>query len=166
MERFASLRVKRAGPTLLGAEMWLPLERLADYLAALARLANAQRALIATYGTVVAPKMAMVMSVFPSDESRVIGYVLDLSLTKKIYDVAFRYGGRPYGIGFWNAPYLRRAFAPQQAAERFARKRQLDPLNIMNPDKAYKTALLLSPVFFNLGMDTLARARRAWSVMR
>ena len=166
VERFASLRVKRAGPTLLGAEMWLPLERLADYLAALARLANAQRALIATYGTVVAPKMAMVMSVFPSDESRVIGYVLDLSLTKKIYDVAFRYGGRPYGIGFWNAPYLRRAFAPQQAAERFARKRQLDPLNIMNPDKAYKTALLLSPVFFNLGMDTLARARRAWSVMR
>ena len=160
VERFASLRVKRAGPTLLGAEAWLPLNELANYLTDLARLADAQRMPIATYGTVVTPTMATVTSIFPSDESRSLSYVLDLSLTKKIYDVAFRYGGRPYGIGFWNAPYLRRAFAPQALAERFARKRQLDPLNLMNPGKTYKTALLLSPLFFNLGMDTLSWVRR------
>ncbi len=166
MERFASLRLKRAGPTLLGAEAWLPLNKLADYAADLARLTGAQRVPIATYGAVVTPTMTTVMSVFPSDESRTINYILDLSLTKKIYDVAFRHGGRPYGIGFWNAPYLHRAFASRELAERIARKRQLDPLNIMNPDKAYKPAFLLSPIFFDLGMDTLALARRAWSANR
>ncbi|MEW5717305.1 MAG: FAD-binding oxidoreductase [Chloroflexota bacterium] len=161
VERFASLRIKRAGPTLLGAEAWLPLNQLAHYAAALARLADTQRVPIATYGVVVAPTMATVMSVFSSDESRMINYVLDLSLTKKIYDVAFRCGGRPYGIGFWNAPYLHRAFASRELAERLARKRQLDPSNILNPDKAYRTTALLSPIFFNLGMDLLSMMRRA-----
>jgi glycolate oxidase len=166
VERFASLRVKRAGPTLLGAEAWLPLDKLADYTADLARLADAQRVPIATYGTVVTPTMATVMSVFPSDEGQALSYVLDLSVTKKIHDAAFRHDGRPYGIGFWNAPYLRRAFTPRELAERLARKRQLDPLNIMNPDKTYKTAFLLSPMFFNLGMDALSWLRRAWSTSR
>jgi glycolate oxidase len=166
VERFASLRVKRAGPTLLGAEAWLPLDKLAEYTADLARLANAQRVPIATYGTVVTPTMATVMSVFPSDESQALSYVLDLSVTKKIHDAAFRHDGRPYGIGFWNAPYLRRAFAPRELTDRFARKRQLDPLSIMNPDKVYKTAFLLSPMFFNLGMDALSWSRREWSTSR
>jgi glycolate oxidase len=166
VDRFASLRLKRAGPTLLGAEAWLPLSKLADYITDLARLADAQRVPIATYGTVVTPTTATVLSVFLSDETRTINYILDLSLTKKIYDVAFRYGGRPYGIGFWNAPYLHRTCTPQELMERFARKRQLDPLNIMNPDKVYKTAFLLSPMFFNLGMDALSWLRRAWSTSR
>jgi glycolate oxidase len=166
VDRFASLRIKRAGPTLLGAEAWLPLAELMDYTAALARLADAQGMPIATYGTAVTPTLATVMSAFPSDESRTINYILDLSLTKKIYDVAFRYGGRPYGIGFWNAPYLRRAFAPQELAERLARKRRLDPLNLMNPGKVYQTAFLLSPLFFNLGMDTLSILRRVGRTIR
>ena len=61
-ERFQALRLKRAGPTVLGAESWLPLEHLAGYERDVAALAAAQRLPVATYGTVVRPGWATVMS--------------------------------------------------------------------------------------------------------
>lgn len=162
-ERFFALRIKRTGPTVLGAESWLPLDRIAAYEADAARLGAAQRLPLATYGTVVAPGWATVMSLYPCDESQTIPYVLALSLTRQLYRIAFRHGGRPYGVGLWNTPYLGRAFSPSELAERRTRKRRLDPAGIMNPGKAYAAPWLLSPAIFGSGMDVLALARRAMS---
>lgn len=160
-ERFAALRLKRAGPTLLGAEFWLPLDRLAAYHVAVTRLAAAQRLSIATYGTVVAHDKAVVMSVYPCDERRAIAYLLALGLTRELYVLAFRQGGRPYGIGFWNTPYLGWALSREELAERKRRKRQLDPLNLLNPGKLYAPpSLLLQPYIFGAGMAVLAWLRR------
>ncbi len=158
-ERFLALRLKRAGPTLLGAEVWLPLDRFNSYAADVARLARRQRTPLATYGTVVTPRMATVMSVLRSDESRTVPYVLDLSLTQQLVDIAFRHGGRPYGIGFWNAPYYRRALPPLELAKRLTAKQRLDPLGIMNPGKVYQPPALLPPFVFNTGMQVLSSVR-------
>ena len=103
-ERFAALRLKRAGPTLLAAESWLPLDQLVAYHAAVAKLAGRHRMTMATYGMAVRPGDVTVMTAFPSDETRAVKYLLDLSLTSKLYDIAARYGGRPYGTGVWNMP--------------------------------------------------------------
>lgn len=160
-ERFAALRLKRAGPTLLGAEFWLPLGRLAAYHRDVACLMAERRLTIATYGTVVAPDKAVVMSVYPCDERHTVAYLLALGLTKRLYSLAFRHGGRPYGLGFWNTPYLRWAFAPEELAERRKRKRHLDPFNLMNPGKMYAPSFfLLRPSIFEAGMDVLAWLHR------
>jgi glycolate oxidase len=159
-ERFLALRLKRGGPSVLGAESWLPLDRLASYEAGVAALSRQQGLLMATYGTVVAPGQATVMSLYPCDEARPASYVLALSLTKKLYDVAFRHGGRPYGIGVWNTPYLARAFSHAGLTERRSYKARMDPLNILNPGKAYRPPLLLWPPLFKLGMELLAGLRR------
>jgi glycolate oxidase len=156
-ERFFALRLKRAGPSVLGAESWLPLDQLAGYEAGVATLGARQGLLMATYGTVVAPGLATVMSLYPCDEMRVIPYILALSLTKKLYDVAFRHGGRPYGSGVWNTPYLSRA----ELAERRGHKSVMDPLSLLNPGKAQRPPPLLWPPTFKLGMDVLAGMRRA-----
>ncbi len=158
-ERFYDLRMKRSGPTLLGAETWLALDRLTSYEAHLARLAGQQRLPIATYGNVVAPGVANVLSFYPTDESRPLAYVLALSLTNRIFHIAFRLGGRPYGIGFWNSPYLRYAGSAAELAERRRRKRLLDPVNIMNPGKLYAPPAILPPPLFDFGMGTLAWLR-------
>ena len=159
-ERFLALRLKRAGPSVLGAESWLPAARLADYADGVAKLAAQQGLPIATYGTIVAPGWATVMSLYGCDESRPLPYLLALSLTKKLYDVAFRHGGRPYGIGVWNTPYLAQAMSAEELAMRRATKRTFDPANILNPGKVYAPPRLLWPPTFRLGMELLAGARR------
>lgn len=160
-ERFMALRLKRAGPTVLGAEAWLPVECIAAYEAAAARMAAVQRISIATYGTVVAPGWATVMSLYPCDETRPVDYLLALSLTQQLYAIAFRHGGRPYGIGLWNTPYLSRASSGVRLAELRRRKAELDPANLMNPGKRYAPPLLLKPAVFFPAMSALALLRRA-----
>lgn len=159
-ERFMALRLKRAGPTVLGAEAWLPVKSIAAYEAEVAHLAAAQRTAIATYGTVVAPGWATVMSLYPCDETRPAAYLLALSLTRQLYAIAFRHGGRPYGIGLWNTPYLKRASSQARLAELRRRKGELDPANLMNPGKRYAPPPLLSPALFLPGMSVLAWLRR------
>lgn len=165
-ERFLALRLKRGGPSVLGAEAWLPLARLADYARDVARLAARQGLLIAAYGTIVAPGQATVMALYGCDETRTLPYLLALSLTKKLYDIAFRRGGRPYGIGVWNTPYLSHAFSAEELATKRSQKRALDPADILNPGKVYEPPRLLRPPAFTVGMEVLAGVRRVgkgWS---
>lgn len=159
-ERFLALRLKRAGPSVLGAEAWLPVARLAEYAADVAKLSARHGLPIATYGTIVTPGQATVMSLYGCDEARALPYLLALSLTKKLYDIAFRHGGRPYGIGVWNTPYLAHALSADDLATRRAGKRTWDPLNILNPGKVYAPPRLLWPPTFKLGMEALAGVRR------
>jgi len=114
-----------------------------------------------SYGHVVTPDRATVMTMFYTDETKTIAYILDLSLVKKIHDVGRRHGGWPYGVGLLNTPYLGRMFTPPQMAERQRRKQALDGRGIMNPGKGYRPPWMLNPFLFEVGMDLLAMARRA-----
>ncbi len=159
-ERFLALHLKRAGPSVLGTEAWLSVSQLAAYTANVARLARRQNLPIATYGMVVAPGMATVMSLFGCDDARPLAYLLALSLTGRLYEIAFRHGGRPYGIGVWNTPYLGRAFAAEELTAQRRRKQAFDPANLLNPGKRYAPPALLWPPTFRLGMAALAGIRR------
>ena len=162
-ERLFNLRVKRIGPTLLGAESWLPLGNLCNYEREVTKLARRQKTQFASYANVVTPTQIAVMSVYPSNESHALRYIFDLSLTNRLYRIAFRNGGQPYGIGFWNTPYLPWAVDRATRQERKSRKRQLDPQNIMNPGKVYAPPLIFSPGIYTLAMGVLAWLR---SVLR
>jgi glycolate oxidase len=146
--RLFHLRTKRAGPSLLAAEMWLPLQNLAGYLGAVNSLARRSRQVIGTYGLAVTPGQAQVMSIYPADERRVVEYLAAIGFTKRLHDLGARYGGRPYGVGLWNTPYLSRLFSRPQLAELRRRKTQLDPAGIMNPGKLYMAPFPLWPVTF------------------
>ena len=156
--RFYHLRAKRAGPSLLAAEQWLPLERLSGYLMAVGRMAARHRLLVGSYGLAVTPELAMVMTIYPADERRTIEYLAAIGLTKRLYDLGSRYGGRPYGVGLWNSAYLPRLFSREQLAELRRRKARLDPQGIMNPGKLYGAPFPLWPPVFGPGADLLATA--------
>ena len=157
--RFSEVRAKRAGPSLLGAEIWLPLKDLARYAEAAGKLGRRTGLDVYTYGAVVSPEWCQPNSFFPTDERRSWPYLAALSVTKSLQDRAARYGGRPYGVGVWNTPYLGRAWASAEGRERRRRKALLDPRGIMNPGKLYAPPLLLRQPFFGLGMDILALLR-------
>ncbi len=159
-DRFYHLRIKRGGPSLLAAEMWLPIEALADYLAKVNALSQRFRVLIGNYGLAVSPREAMVMSVYHCDARRTLDYTLALGLMGQLYRLGARYGGRPYGVGLWNTPYLSQIFSRQQLKEWRARKQVLDPADRLNPGKLYHAPFPLWPALFKPGTGLLAAAYR------
>jgi glycolate oxidase len=156
--RLYHLRAKRAGPSLLAAEMWLPLRYLTPYLQAVDELARRSRQVIGTYGLAVTPDLAQVMSIYPADERRELAYLAAIGFTKRLYDLGARFAGKPYGVGLWNTPYLSRLFSRSQLSELRRRKARLDPAGIMNPGKLYAASFPLWPVTFAPGAALLAAA--------
>lgn len=155
--RFFHLRTKRAGPSLLAAEMWLPLARLDSYLVAVKQLAVQTHQTIGTYGLAVTPDLAQVMSIYPADERQTWSYLAALGFTKRLHDLGARNGGTPYGVGLWNTPYLSRLFSKKQLVELRQRKARLDPLDLMNPGKLYAASFPLWSWSFGLGAAALGR---------
>ncbi len=155
-QRFFSLVLKREGPSLLGAEIWLPVAGLAGYLESVTALEKAKFLGLKSYGHIVTPSQAMVMTMFNADERDTVGYLQGLAFVKKLQDMGARFGGRPYGIGLWNTPYLARCYSQAELRALRERKRLLDPQGIMNPGKRYEAPLLLKPALFSVGMDLLA----------
>ena len=156
--RFSDLRAKRAGPTLLGAELLLPNDRLAAFAAEVERLGQRLGLPIYTYAT-LAREVGDVTSFFPTDERKTLGYLLDLSLTRQLIRIGLRLGGRPYGLGAWNTPYLD-AYPSSELTEWRRRKQRLDPQGIMNPGKVYYPPARLPAPLFNLGLAGLFLLRR------
>lgn len=158
-QRFYSLVLKREGPSLLGAEIWLPIYNLADYLSDVAAFGDKQHLALKSYGHIVSPQYAMVMTMFNADERDTFSYLQGLAFVKKLHDIGAKQGSRPYGIGLWNTPYLNRCQTAQELAELKRQKQLLDPGNIMNPGKRYEAPRMLNPMLFNIGMDLLAATR-------
>jgi len=159
--RLFHLRTKRAGPALLAAEVWLSLDALPQYLKSVKALAERSHTIIGTYGLAVAPDMALVMSLYPTDERHTVKYLAAIGFTKQLHDLAARYGGRPYGVGLWNSAYLSRLFSRTRLDELRKRKARLDPLGIMNPGKLYQALFPLWPITFGLGAGVLGAAHVA-----
>ncbi|MFN8483246.1 MAG: FAD-binding oxidoreductase [Anaerolineae bacterium] len=156
--RLFHLRTKRAGPSLLAAEMWLPLRHLGAYLDAVNDLAQRTGQVIGTYGLVVTPQQAQVMSIYPTDEREQTAYLAAIGFTKRLHDLGAKFGGRPYGVGLWNTPYLSRLFPRATLAELRRRKALLDPQGIMNPGKLYAAPFPLWPLTFAPGAGALGLA--------
>lgn len=156
--RLFHLRTKRAGPSLLAAEMWLPIENVGSYLRDVAQLAARTRLTIGTYGLALTPAQAQVMSLYPADERHTASYLAAIGFTKALYDLGARLGGRPYGVGLWNTAYLGRIFTGRQLAELRARKARLDPAGLLNPGKLYAASFPLWPIAFGPGAAVLGAA--------
>lgn len=154
--RFSEVRIKRAGPTLLGAEVLLPLKNLAEFVSRVKRIGVRAGIPISVYGSIVNSDACQLNAFFPSDERRAFPYLLSMGLTGKLHGAATRSGGRPYGAGLWNTPYIRNIYGPEELARRTELKRLIDPRGIMNPGKLYSPPhLFLRRPFFSIGMNTL-----------
>lgn len=152
--RFKSLRLKRLAPTLIGAEILLPLNSLAAYNDRLAQLSKKKAGNLYTYGHIVSPDFAMVMTLIPTDANATFTYLLDLAFTYKLQRLGLSLGGRPYGVGLWNVPYQKQALSSENLKELRRRKRAIDPENLINPDKFCDWRAYLRPAIFHPMMTT------------
>lgn len=161
-EKFKAMRLKRGGPSLLGAEIWLPIKNLPEYLADVQKMSHSYKVNLFSYGHVVTPDYATVMTTFNADEMHTIRYIISLSLVKKLHDIGYHYGGSPYGVGLWNAPMIGRIHKPSELKTLKNIKRDLDRQGIMNPGKVYRAPFILNPFNYALAMDVLAGVRKVF----
>ncbi|HNX92612.1 MAG TPA: FAD-binding oxidoreductase [Syntrophomonas sp.] len=159
-EKFKALRLKRGGPSVLGAEVWLPIKKLPEYIEDVQKMSIGYNLGLFSYGHVVTPEYASVMTTFYADETQTIKYIINLSLVKKIHDIGYRYGGCPYGVGLWNSPMVGRIHKSPELSELRQRKKSLDKKGIMNPGKVYRSPFMLNPFNYALGMNVLAGVRK------
>ncbi|MBW2674941.1 MAG: FAD-binding oxidoreductase [Deltaproteobacteria bacterium] len=137
-ERFYSIRIKRAGPTLLAGEILVPIARLGEAVDRLWQLKERYDLNLGIHGSVVSREHALVMPLILADERKRLGYLLTLPMIADVSKLALAVGGKPYGVGVWNSFYIKQVYGNRRVREMRELKRRLDPDNIMNPGKFYK----------------------------
>jgi len=152
-QRFRHLSLKRLGPSVLAAEDWIGPDRLGEYQAAVARLGRRLKTSFYTYGTIVGTQRMSVFTGYLTDRRKPLSYLIALSVTCRLHEIAGRLGGRPLGVGLWNTPYLPGIYSPEELTELRRRKKFLDPAGLLNPGKHYEWPALLSPGLFSLGAN-------------
>ncbi len=150
MERFFPLKAQRLGPGLLASEAVLPKDSVPDFIDRARRLAacfGIKPAIEAILSRLPEGRTAcVVISSFPCDPTRGWNYLLRLLLVQMLLHLAVRAGGRPYGVGIWNTPFLAASYTADERRRLVSRKRELDPLQLLNPHKFFG----IRTRFFNL----------------
>lgn len=158
--RFKSLRLEQTFPSLLAAEMTLPVGNFASFYERLSKLGQRAKTLCITYAHLVSSDLALVMVLYPTDELNLIRYIVDLSFTGRLYKLGHSLGGKPYVIGFWNTPYLGKLYDKEEREGRRRRKQAADPQALLNPGKGYDPpTIILNSHVFGLAMVMLGLLR-------
>jgi FAD/FMN-containing dehydrogenase/ferredoxin len=148
-ERFFPLKAQRLGPSLLASEVVLPLAEVPGF-------AEEARALARRFGSGLSVELSVargdrgpegvVIAAFACDATRWLDYTLRLGLVQLLTRAGIRRSGRPYGIGIWNAPFVRAAVPADRLRDLARRKRELDPEGLVNPGKFFRVRTRLRNV--------------------
>ena len=157
-ERYFPLSIKHFHPSILGCETILPLENLTQYATDTRKFGENYGIEMSTEATFINNKEAVAFTIFPAKPGKSI-YFLQLLLTYSLTRIALKCGGKPYGIGIWNLPLLKKRFSNKEINEYRRFKKKLDPFNLVNPAKSLsqdykityflKLAYVLSALFSN-----------------
>jgi len=141
--RFKLMVVKRLGPSLVPAEVVLPVENLGAALSEIERKINqpiVKEGVIIKRGEDGKPE-AVILGFIPSDQRR-FGYNFVFGLVLTIVKIAEKYGGRPYSTGLYFSSWADRILGKEKVAKLRQFKAQVDPKGIMNPGKVLGGGLL------------------------
>lgn len=135
-QRFRLMVVKRLGPSLVPAEVVVPLESLGDVMTEIEGKVNqpiVKEGVIVRRGRTGRPE-AVILGFIPSDQRKFsYNFVFGLSLT--IMKIAEKHGGRPYAAGLYFSGKAAQILGHDRLKRLQAFKREADPKGILNPGK-------------------------------
>jgi ferredoxin len=135
-ERYFPFSIKHFHPSILGCETILPIENLAHYIRKTRKFGKNYGIPLSTEATLTNGNEAVVFTVFPSDPKKLVHFA-HLFLTYSLTHIASKCDGKPYGIGTWNLPLLKKKFSDKDIKEYLRLKKELDPHNLLNPGKSF-----------------------------
>lgn len=134
-ERFFPLRFKRQGPSLVPAEVLVPVESLARlHEDTLASLGSSK---IAVEGTVGANGEASYLVWILDDERKRLRYTIGWHRSFDIASLAPKHDGSAYAIALWNAHHATDFYGDAKFRHLVELKKKVDPKNLLNPLKVF-----------------------------
>jgi Fe-S oxidoreductase/FAD/FMN-containing dehydrogenase len=130
-ERFKPMRLKRLGPSVIPAEVVVP---LASLPAVLTELEHNIKAPLAIEGLSVRGDEIVLLGFIPHDE-RTLGYTFGYGFALSAIRAAERHGGRAYSTGRYFASRAESLFGTQRIEALKLEKTRNDPGSILNPGK-------------------------------
>jgi len=134
--RFKLMVVKRLGPSLVPAEVVVPMDKLGEVMDEIEDKINQP---VVKEGVIIKKSRngkpeAVLLGFIPSDQ-RKFSYNFVFGLVLTIIKIAQKFGGRPYSTGLYFTK-KKEAILGRDRVKRLKKyKKQVDPGNILNPDK-------------------------------
>ena len=134
--RFKIMIVKRLGPSLVPAEIVVPLSGLGDVMKEIEQKVDQP---VVKEGVVIRESRngepeVVILGFIPSDQRKFsYSFVFGLALT--IMKIAGKYGGRPYSTGLYFAKMADKILGGKRVEKIKAFKKKVDPRAILNPGK-------------------------------
>ena len=166
-QRSKLMIVKRLGPSLVPAEVVVPLSALGDVMTEIeGKVAQpvVKEAVVIREGLNGQPEV-VILGFIPSDQ-RKFSYNFVFSLVLTIIKIAERHGGRPFATGLYFAKKAKEVLGTERLSQLKRFKAQVDPKGILNPGKvidnglvgtALNMASLLEPIARPLGNRVIAQ---------
>lgn len=158
-ERFFELRTKRAGPSAVLGEVYIPTSEMASMVKATYNLISKMKLRAAITGMMGDRNTVVFMPYYLSDERKIIRSMVSLSFVKKLGDLAFKHGGRPAGAGLFFPGNIKKMYGPGTNVMSDI-KDAMDPYDVMNPGKTTECLtrfeIPVPPFAMNMGMNVMA----------
>ena len=137
-EQFKLMVVKRLGPSLVPAEVVVPLENFDKVMQEIEQKVNQpviKEGVIIKNGKRGTPEV-VILGFIPSDQ-RKFAYNFVFGLVLTILKIAERNGGRAYSTGLYFSSRAKQILGRERAEKLKKYKKMVDPRNILNPDKVF-----------------------------
>ncbi|MBC8358543.1 MAG: FAD-binding oxidoreductase, partial [Candidatus Aminicenantes bacterium] len=141
--RFKLMIVKRLGPSLVPAEVVVPLDKLGDVMEEIENKINqpvVKEGVIIKKGKEGKPEV-VILGFIPSDQ-RKFSYNFVFGLVLTIMKIAKKFGGRPYSTGLYFTREIENILGKERSNRLKNFKKQVDPKKILNPDKVVRKNLV------------------------
>lgn len=156
--RFKIMVVKRLGPSLVPAEVVIPLNRLGHFLEEVENKINQP---IVKEGTVIrkgkdGKPEVVILGFIPADQ-RKFSYNFVFSLSLSVMKIAEKNGGRAYSTGLYFKSKAKSVFGKERLERLKAFKNQVDGKGLFNPGKVTGFSLLDGAVSVGSALEPLIR---------
>ncbi len=136
-ERFLPMSIKPLGPSLLATEVILPLSQVVDYEEKISEWGKRLGITFYPSSHLISKDQVLFLAMIATDRKGVFFFV-DLMLIPMMVRLAIQwYQGKPYGLGIWNAPFLRDLYSKETIQKLIRYKKSVDPNGILNPGKFF-----------------------------
>jgi len=156
--RFKIMLVKRLGPSLVPAEVVIPLSELGNVMAEIEAKVDqpvVKEGLVIREGAKGQPEV-VILGFIPSDQRRFsYNFVFVLALT--IMNIVEKHGGRPYSTGLYFASKAKNILGEAITARIKDFKKKVDPKSILNPGKVIKGGIIGKAMRFVGAIEPLIR---------
>jgi len=156
--RFKLMIVKRLGPSLVPAEVVVPLDKLGNVMEEIEDKVNqpvVKEGVIIKKGKDGKPEV-VILGFIPSDQ-RKFSYNFVFGLVLTIMKIARKHGGRPYSTGLYFTGRIKSIMGKDRAKRLKAHKKKVDPKKILNPDKVVGPSLVARAVNLVSVFEPMAR---------